>query len=69
MIHKNQIPAGAGLITDLDLRFRILTATAANSQEQTIRQAIYVPLTLRWASEFKTAPWAHAVGLGRWRNN
>ena len=34
----------------------ILTATAANPQEQTTREAICVPLTLRWATKFKTAP-------------
>src|ERR1041384_6096611 len=40
----------------------ILTATAANPQEQTTREAICVPLALRWSTEFKTAPWAPAAG-------
>jgi hypothetical protein len=57
---KAQVPPG---------EIWILTVTAANPQEQTTREAICVPLTLRWPTEFKTAPWAHAAGLGRWLDN
>ena len=47
----------------------ILSVTAANPQAQTTREAVCVPVTVRWDTEFKTTALDRASGLGRWKNN
>ncbi len=47
----------------------ILTATAGNPQAQTTREAVCVPVTVRFETEFKSNALARASDLGRWKNN
>jgi len=47
----------------------IVTATAANPQMRTSREAVCVPVTAHWETEFNTKALTQASGLGRWKNN
>jgi hypothetical protein len=47
----------------------LITAGADSSAGKATWEVTCVPLDLHLATEFKTAPWALASGLGRWKQN
>jgi hypothetical protein len=47
----------------------LITADADSPAEKSTRDVTCVPFDLHLATEFKTAPWAVASGLGRWKEN